>query len=122
MTLSRKRTSTVAAGLAMLIAAFAATASGSNGTPLPRGSEPVKINPADFSPNIDNRQWPMTVGSRWVYRVTDMSNGSVRHQVITVMNRTKVMADGVRVRVVRDVVSDRGKPIEVTEDWYAQDR
>ena len=125
MILSRKRTSTAAVALVMLIAGFAATASGSrgaNGTRLPRGSEPVKINPADFSSNIDNRQWPMTVGSRWVYRVTDMSSGSVKRQVITVTDRTKVMADGVRARVVSDVVTDHGKPIEVTEDWYAQDR
>src|ERR1051326_164506 len=125
MSLSRKRTSATMVGLAMLIAAFAGSASGSrrgNETPLPRGSEPVKINPADFSANIDNRQWPMTVGSRWVYRVTDMSNGSVQRQVITVTERTRVMADGVRARVVSDVVTDHGKPTEVTEDWYAQDR
>jgi hypothetical protein len=125
MSLSRMRTSATMVGLAMLIAAFAGSASGgrrTNETPLPRGSEPVQIDPADFSANIDNRQWPMTVGSRWVYRVTDMSNGSVKRQVITVTERTRVMADGVRARVVSDVVTDHGKPTEVTEDWYAQDR
>jgi hypothetical protein len=120
-----KRTTTAVIGLVILTAGFAATAAGSRraaGTRLPRGSEPIKIDPRDFSPNIDNRQWPMTVGSRWVYRVTDMSNGSVQRQVITVTDRTRVMADGVRVRVVSDVVTDHGKPREVTEDWYAQDR
>jgi hypothetical protein len=125
MTLSRKGTTTAAVGLTMLIAALTAMVSasrGANSSPLPRGSEPVKINPADFSPSIDNRQWPMTVGSRWVYRVTDISNGSVKRQVITVTDRTRVMADGVRARVVSDVVTDHGKPTEVTQDWYAQDR
>jgi hypothetical protein len=125
MTLSRKHLSAGAAGVALLIAGFAATAWGSpgaNGMRLPRGSEPVKIDPADFSANIDNRQWPMTAGSRWIYRVTEMETGKVERQVITVTDGTKVMADGVRARVVRDVVTDRGKPVEVTDDWYAQDR
>jgi hypothetical protein len=89
---------------------------------LPRGSEPVSLDPADFSPNIDNPQWPMTVGSRWVYRVTDMSDGSIEHEVIRATRRTKLMADGIRARVVRDVVRRHGKPVEVTNDWYAQDR
>ncbi len=125
MTPSRKHLSTAAAGLALLITALTAAAAdgrGANGPRLPRGSEPVKVDPADFSANIDNRRWPMTVGSRWIYRVTDMENGKVERQVITVTNRTRVMADGVRARVVSDVVTDHGKPVEVTEDWYAQDR
>src|SRR6188472_3627250 len=91
-------------------------------SPLPRGSDPVTLDPADFSAHIDNAQWPMTVGSRWVYRVTDMADGSTMRQVITVTPRTKLIADGIRARVVRDVVRDHGKPIEVTSDWYAQDR
>jgi len=125
MTQRKKRTLIAAVGLAMVVTASATTASGERGTTstrLPRGSEPIRVDPADFSPNIDNRQWPMTVGSRWVYRVTDMETGSVERQVITATGRTKVMADGVRARVVRDVVTDRGKPVEITEDWYAQDR
>jgi hypothetical protein len=88
---------------------------------LPQGSDPVHLNPADFSANIDNPQWPMTVGSRWVYRVVDSSDGSVERDVIKVTKRTKMIADGIRARVVSDVVSDHGKPTEVTKDWYAQD-
>jgi hypothetical protein len=88
---------------------------------LPQGSEPVDLDPADFSADIDNRQWPMTVGSRWVYRVVDTSDGSVRRDVIKVTDRTKMIADGIEARVVRDVVSDHGRPSEVTNDWYAQD-
>ena len=63
----------------------------------------------------------MRVGSRWVYRVTDMSDGSTERDVITVTRRTKLIADGVRARVVHDVVRDHGRPVEVTDDWYAQD-
>ena len=88
---------------------------------LPQGSDPVYLDPADFSADIDNPRWPMTVGSRWVYRVTDSSDGSKQRDVIKVTDKTKLIADGIRARVVRDIVSEHGKLIEVTKDWYAQD-
>jgi hypothetical protein len=125
MTHKQRKTIIAAFSLALVVAGSATTASGgrtADSTRLPRGSEPVRIDPTEFSPNIDNRRWPMTVGSRWIYRVTDMVTGSVKRQVITVTRRTKVMADGVRARVVTDVVTDHGKPVEVTQDWYAEDR
>lgn len=100
-------------------AANAGTSSASSG--LPQGNDPVNLNPADFSANIDNRQWPMTVGSRWVYRVTDYATGSQQHDVITVTKQTKMMGDGIEARVVHDVVTEHGKPVEVTNDYYAQD-
>jgi hypothetical protein len=110
----------------LLAATLGAGVTSRAGTPgpesgLPRGSDPVTLDPADFTANIDNPRWPMTVGSRWVYRVSDMSDRSVKRQVITVTDRTKLIADGIRARVVRDVVTDHGKPVEVTDDWYAQD-
>jgi hypothetical protein len=82
----------------------------------------VHLKPRDFSANIDNAQWPMTVGSRWVYRVIDTSDGSVEREVISVKARTKLIADGIEARVVRDIVTDHGEPVEVTQDWYAQDK
>jgi hypothetical protein len=88
---------------------------------LPKLGQPVNLDPADFSARIDNPRWPMTAGSRWVYRVTDMASGSVSHQVITATHRTKRVADGITVRVVRDIVTEHGTPVEVTRDWYAQD-
>jgi hypothetical protein len=93
----------------------------STGSGLPRGSDPVNLDPADFSANIDNPRWPMTVGSRWVYRVTDSSDGSKQRDVIKVTDKTKMIADGIEARVVSDIVTRHGKPIEVTKDWYAQD-
>ncbi len=95
--------------------------SADSGPVLPRGNDPVNLDPADFSANIDNARWPMTVGSRWVYRVTDSSNGSRKRDVIKVTRRTKLIADGIEARVVSDIVTRRGKPVEVTKDWYAQD-
>ena len=120
----------VAAGVLVVAAAVAVIAAGAEpGTPgaptpasgFPRGSDPVDLDPADFSADIDNERWPMTVGSRWVYRVTDSSDGSRLHQVIEVTPATKMIADGIEARVVSDVVTDHGRPVEVTRDWYAQD-
>ena len=62
----------------------------------------------------------MKPGARWVYRETD-AQGSVQRVVVTVTNETKRIANGVEARVVHDVVTEGGEPVEVTDDWYAQD-
>jgi hypothetical protein len=111
----------LAAALVLGLGGAANVGASSTDTGLPRGSDPVNLDPADFSANIDNRRWPMTVGSRWVYRVTDSSDGSKKRDVIKVTDRTKMIADGIEARVVSDIVTRHGKPIEVTKDWYAQD-
>lgn len=89
-------------------------------TRLPQGAEPVELDPADFSVKIDNPYWPMAPGSRWVYREKD-GEGGVNRVVVTVTDETKRMANGIQARVVHDVVSSDGEPLEVTDDWYAQD-
>jgi hypothetical protein len=88
---------------------------------LPRGSETVHLNPANFTTRIDNPYWPMKPGTRWVYRETD-SEGARQRVVVTVTRRTRRIANGITARVVRDVVTEKGRFIEVTDDWYAQDR
>jgi hypothetical protein len=87
---------------------------------LPQGSERVELDPADFTTEIDNPYWPMTPGSRWVYRETD-SEGADQRVEVTVTDRTKKIANGIEARVVHDVVTEDGVPVEVTDDWYAQD-
>jgi hypothetical protein len=98
----------------------AATDASAAARDLPQGSEPVNLDPADFTTEIDNPYWPMAPGSRWVYRETD-EEGAVLRVVVTVTDRTKLIANGVEARVVRDVVSEDGEPVEITDDWYAQD-
>jgi hypothetical protein len=115
-----------AAGLAVLAVTGAAAAAAAGGAPaarsaLPRGGEPVVLDPADFTTRIDNPYWPMRPGSRWVYRVT-APDGTRQRVVVTVTHRTRLIANGVTARVVRDVVTEDGAPVEVTDDWYAQDR
>ena len=107
----------------MLLAAstIAAVALAGLGGQLPQGSETVHLDPADFSTRIDNPYWPMKPGSRWVYRETD-SNGTRQKVVVEVTHRTKLIANGITARVVHDVVTENGRFVEVTDDWYAQDR
>ena len=93
--------------------------SSSSSSDLPQGSETVELEPGDFTTDIDNPYWPMSPGSRWVYRETD-GKGGVQRVDVTVTNQTKVV-DGVEAVVVHDLVTEDGEKVEDTLDWYAQD-
>ena len=41
--------------------------------------------------------------------------------VVTVLDKTKMIANGVEARIVHDQVSEDGEVKEDTFDWYAQD-
>jgi hypothetical protein len=95
-------------------------AAGARAAALPQGSERVNLDPADFTTRIDNPYWPMTPGSRWVYRESGGS-GPDNRVVVTVTSRTKRVAAGIVARVVHDRVTQAGRLVEDTRDWYAQD-
>ena len=101
-------------------ASSTAAGSGSRGG-MPQGSEPVKLDPADFSVSIDNPYWPMSPGTKWVYSETD-TKGTNQKVVVEVTKETKMIANGIEARVVRDTVTENGAPVEITDDWYAQDK
>ena len=112
----------------MVLAALALTACGEDekksepaASTLPQGAEHVEIDPADFTTEIDNPYWPMTPGTRWTYRETD-EEGTELKVVVEVTNETRKLANGVTARVVHDLVTEDGEPVEDTLDWYAQDR
>ena len=90
------------------------------GAGLPQGSEAVELDPSTFTTEIDNPYWPMTPGMRWVYREIDEEGEELR-VTVTVTTETRVIANGVTARVVRDTVTRDGEVIEDTFDWYAQD-
>jgi hypothetical protein len=73
-------------------------------------------SPADYSTKITNPYLPLRPGARWVYRV------GKQRDVVTVTEQTKRMASGIEGRVVRDEVTEKGSPTEITDDYYAQDR
>ena len=125
---ARARVGAVAAAAALLLALLIGCGSDDDGgnaeteaesPTLPRGAEPVTLDPAEFTTEITNPYWPMKPGSRWVYRETDKDE--VLKVVVRVTDQTKRIANGLEARVVHDVVTQDGEPVEVTDDWYAQD-
>ena len=124
--MSTVKTSAIFAAAAATIALAACggdeSTSGSKdvSTGLPQGSEPANLDPADFTTRIDNPYLPFAIGSRWVY--TETSDGEPDQKVVVeVTDETKTIANGVEAVVVRDTVTEGGVPVEVTDDWYAQD-
>jgi hypothetical protein len=97
-----------------------ATAPAPPASTLPVGDEPVTLDPANFTTEIDNPYWPMTPGHTWVFRETDGQGEELTIEVTVTDATTEIM--GITARVVHDVVTEDGKPVEVTDDWYAQDR
>jgi hypothetical protein len=83
--------------------------------------DPV-IDPEDFVAPADiggavapNPYFPLVPGSTWTYANEDETN------VVTVTGETIEVA-GVTCAVVHDVVVEDGEPVEVTDDYFAQDR
>ena len=100
--------------LVVLLVVAAAGCGGDDGDELPHGSEAVEIDPSRFSAEIDHPYWPMAPGTVWVYREGD------QRIAVTVTDRTRTVM-GVETRVVHDLVTEDGVPVEDTFDWYAQD-
>ena len=100
--------------LAVAIAVLALTACGGGGSKskssssssLPQGTKPVKLDPADFTTNIDNPYWPMRPGSHWVYR--EVENGETQRVDVTVTNQTKTLDGNRGARRPRPREQERG--------------
>lgn len=107
-------------GLALSAPSGAGVAARASGcAELPQGRESVDLDPADFTTRIDNPYWPMTPGTTWHY--VERGGGEKQTVTVRVTGRTK-MIEGIRARVVHDVVRDaEGVILENTRDWFAQD-
>ena len=119
MTERATRSWAAATAAAAAVVAFTGCGGGGAKNALPQGRESVDLDPADFSTRIDNAYWPMSPGSRWVYRETD-ADGNEQRVAVTVTARTKEIL-GIDAVVVHDVVTEDGRLVEDTYDWYAQD-
>jgi hypothetical protein len=95
------------------------TTSSTPAASLPEGNEHVSLDPAEFTTNIDNPYLPLAPGNHWVYR--EVENGETNRVDVTVTPKIKTVAAGIKARVIHDVVSHGGQPVEATYDWYAQD-
>jgi hypothetical protein len=83
------------------------------------GSYSPSIDPANFVTTIDNRYFPLKPGTGFHYKGIRGKTPQTDDEIVT--NQTKQIL-GVTSTVVRDTVSEHGKPIERTFDWYAQDK
>jgi hypothetical protein len=116
-----------AVGIALLLlAAVVSSASAAGGPP---GSAPTlapiqgpyspSIDPANFVATIDNPYLPFKPGTRFHYIGVKGFVPQTDDEVV--LHRTKQIL-GVTCTVVRDTVSEHGRPVERTFDWYAQDK
>ena len=78
-----------------------------------------KIDPSEFVAAVNNPYFPLKPGTRFHY--TGVLETTPQTDDMVVLHRTKEIL-GVRSTVVRDTVSEHGKPLERTFDWYAQDK
>jgi hypothetical protein len=93
------------------------SASASSLAPL-HGRYAPTIDPSNFVTRVDNRYWPLTPGTHFHFVGVRGTTPQVDDEVVT--RQTKQIL-GVTCTVVRDTVSEHGRPIERTLDWYAQD-
>jgi hypothetical protein len=77
------------------------------------------INPADFVSGIDNPYMPLTPGTVFSYEGHVEKAPSDTTLTVTNTHRTVL---GVSTLAVSDIVSERGKDVERTIDYYAQDK
>jgi hypothetical protein len=77
-----------------------------------------KIVPANFSPKVTNRFFPLTPGKTLVY--TGTKDGEKALDLVAATSRTRVV-DGVTTRVVEDRLYLDNVLAERTSDYYAQD-
>ena len=102
-----------AIGVASAIWILAAGSSSSS------GYEPV-LSASNFVSVINSRYFPLPVGRVWVYE--GVKDGRTQIDTVRVLAQTKLVAEGIRARVVSDVATHGSKLLEKTFDWYAQDK
>jgi hypothetical protein len=78
-----------------------------------------KIDRSNFVRRVENRYLPFIPGTRFHYEGVRGRTPQTDNEVV--LHRTKRIL-GIRCTVVRDTVSEHGKPVERTFDYYAQDR
>jgi len=109
------------ASLAILVLSAVGSAAASFSPPpwVLRGRYSPTVDRAKFVSRVDNRYFPLVPGTAFHYR--GYSGGTAQTDDMVVTHSTKTIL-GVRCTVVRDTVSEQGKAVERTFDWYAQDK
>jgi hypothetical protein len=110
---------TLVVGLAIVFASSVAAARPRPPSWALHGPYSPKIDPSEFVAAVNNRYFALKPGTRFHY--TGVLETTPQIDDMVVLHRTKEIL-GVRCTVVRDTVSEHGKPLERTFDWYAQDQ
>ena len=92
--------------------------SASSLAPVRRPYSPL-IDPANFVTTVDNPYWPLSPGTGFHFTGV---RGHVPQTDDEIVTHESVQLLGVRCTVVRDTVSEHGRPVERTRDFYAQDK
>jgi hypothetical protein len=120
-----KKTTLAAMTAALAVLSVGASTAQAAGSPCalpafgPGPSYHPKITPADFTPSVTNRYFPLKPGRTLVYSGT--KDGKKALNIFDTTSRTKVI-DGVVTRVVEDRLYLDNVLEERTSDYYAQDR
>jgi hypothetical protein len=77
------------------------------------------IDRTNFVSRVDNRYWPLEPGTAFHYKGVRGTTPQTDDEVVT--HQTEQIL-GISCTVVRDTVSEHGRPIERTLDFYAQDK
>jgi hypothetical protein len=77
------------------------------------------IDPAKFAKQVDNPYFPLKPGTG--FHMTGVRGKTAQTDDSVVLRRHRRIL-GIRCTIVRDTVSEHGRAIELTFDWYAQDR
>jgi hypothetical protein len=118
--LTQRMTLAAVLSVCALVAAVTANAGG----PSPpawtlHGSYSPTIKAANFVRAVDNPYFPLKPGTEFHFR--GLRDGAAQTDDVVVTAKVKHVL-GVRCTVVQDTVSEHGKPVERTFDWYAQDK
>jgi hypothetical protein len=102
-------------------AASAFAGCGSSGDSASTSWSPPAIDPSSFVSRVDNPYLPLAPGTTLRYRGV-MKDGTTPQVDTFAITHQKRIVMGVPCTVVRDTVTSRGRPVERTYDWFAQDR
>jgi hypothetical protein len=115
---------TLVVGATSGVASSSAAAAASTSPPPARlapihGPYDPDIDRADFVTRVDNRYLPFIPGTGFHFKGVKGRTPQADDEVVT--HRTKRIL-GISCTVVRDTVSEHGRPVERTFDYYAQDK
>jgi hypothetical protein len=113
--------------VALAVLAVFASGCGSAASTSPTASElaPIHghyapaIRAANFVSTVDNPYWPLQPGTHFHFEGSRGTTPQTDDEVVT--DRTRRIL-GIPATVVSDVVSEQGRPVERTLDFYAQDK